>query len=70
MESFGAKIMNVRKEGRPLQGKQHTSRLDVAFIMIKQSCHKQNASNKNQKMRIKRAKRWHYGTTIRALRVT
>jgi hypothetical protein len=45
MDIFGVKTMC--EEGKTLQGKQHTSRLDVAFIMIKQSCQKQNVSNKN-----------------------
>jgi hypothetical protein len=41
-----------------LQDKQHTSRLDVAFDMIKQTkLPEANASNKNQKIRIKRATR-------------
>lgn len=57
------------EEGRTLQGKQHTSRLDVAFIMIKQKCQKQNTSNKNYKMRVKRATE-QYHKTIRALRST
>jgi len=57
------------EEGRTLQGKQHTSRLDVAFIMIKQKCQKQNTSNKNYKMKVKRATE-QYHKTIRALRST
>jgi len=64
---FVVRIM--RKEGRTLQGKQHTSRLDVAFIMIKQKCQKQNTSNKNYKMRVKRATE-QYHKTITALRST
>jgi len=41
-DCFGAQTASMREERRTLQGKQHTSRLDVAFIMIKQSCQKQN----------------------------
>jgi hypothetical protein len=58
------------EEGRILQGKQHTSRLDVAFIMIKQNCQKQNTSNKNLKMKVKRATEQHHETTMSTKKYT